>query len=159
MGYKIISSYLNSFYVDKGVQTDAWEDYSERPSQIASESVTSIDTVTPRISPIEHISQVQNISPEGTQNIIDNGTDVSTVTTILPIPPVDIPIVPNIELITKVDQGIQTVTNPMYGKDWNTIIDYINNKPSFFFDVPGCESWIIPDPAILNLISNSQFWS
>jgi hypothetical protein len=63
--------------------------------------------------------------------------------------------VPNLELIEKLDKGVQTITNPMYGKDWNTIIDFINNKPSFFFYAPGCESWIIPDPAILTLISNS----
>jgi hypothetical protein len=69
----------------------------------------------------------------------------------------DISMVPNPDLLTKVDQGIQTITNPMFGKDWNTIIEYINNKPSFFFDAPGCDTWIIPDPSILTLISNSQF--
>ena len=46
----------------------------------------------------------------------------------------------------------------MFGKDWNTIIEYINNKPSFFFDAPCCDTWIIPDPDILTLISNSPFW-
>jgi hypothetical protein len=46
----------------------------------------------------------------------------------------------------------------MYGKDWNTIIEYINNKPSFFFDAPGCDTWIIPDPSVLSLISSSHFW-
>jgi hypothetical protein len=61
-------------------------------------------------------------------------------------------------LINKVDQGVQNITNPMFGKDWSTIINYINNKPSFFFDAPGCDTWIIPDPDILTLISNSQFW-
>jgi len=29
----------------------------------------------------------------------------------------DIPMVPNLELIGKVDQGVQTINNPMYGKD------------------------------------------
>ena len=112
MGYKFVSFYLNSYYVDKGVQTDAWEDYSDRPSQILCDSITSIDTVTPKFSPVT----------EG----------VSTVTTILPIPPVDINIIPNPDLIiTKVDQGVQTISNPMYGKDWNTIIEYLNNRPSF----------------------------
>ncbi len=157
LGYKFVSSYLNSFYVDKGIQTDAWEDYSERASQLVSNSVTSINTVTPRISPTEYISQtniLQNISEVGTHNITEG---VSTVTTVLPIPPMDIPMVPNLELIGKVDQGVQTINNPMYGKDWNTIIEYINNKPSFFFDAPGCETWIIPDPSVLTLISNSQF--
>jgi hypothetical protein len=43
--YKFVSSYWNYFYVDKGIQIDAWEDYSERPSQLISNSVTSIDTV------------------------------------------------------------------------------------------------------------------
>lgn len=32
IGYSFVSSYLNSFYIDKGIQTDAWEDYSDRPS-------------------------------------------------------------------------------------------------------------------------------
>lgn len=149
IGYKFVSSYVNSFYVDKGVQTDAWEDYSERLSQLASNSVTSIDTVTPRISPTEYLNQT---------NVLQNTSEgVSTVTTVLPIPPMDLPMVPNLELIAKVDKGVQTIINPVFNKDWNTIIEYINNKPSFFFDVPGCESWIIPDPTVLTLISNSQF--
>jgi hypothetical protein len=58
MGYKFVTSYWNSFYVDKGVQTDAWDDYSERLSQIRSDSLTSIDTVTPRISPVEYTNMV-----------------------------------------------------------------------------------------------------
>lgn len=56
IGYSFITSYLNSFYVDKGVQTDAWEDYSDRPSQIIEDSITSIDTMTPGIYPTQHIS-------------------------------------------------------------------------------------------------------
>ena len=48
IGYKFVSSYLETFFVDKAVQTEAWEDYSDRPSQIASDSITSTDTVTPR---------------------------------------------------------------------------------------------------------------
>ena len=36
--YSCISSYFNSSYIDEGIQTEAWEDYSERASQIASES-------------------------------------------------------------------------------------------------------------------------
>jgi len=32
--YKLILFYVNSFYVDKGIQTDAWEDYSNRSSKI-----------------------------------------------------------------------------------------------------------------------------
>jgi hypothetical protein len=56
-----------------------------------------------------------------------------------------------------VDQGVQTIINPMFGKDWNSIIEYINNKPSFFFDTSCCDTWIIPDPSVLIAISNSPF--
>jgi hypothetical protein len=38
IGYSFVSSYLNSVYLDKSVQTDVWEDYSYRQSQIAFES-------------------------------------------------------------------------------------------------------------------------
>jgi hypothetical protein len=155
IGYGFTSSYLNSFYVDKGVQTDAWEDYSNRPSLIGPESVTSIDTVTPisdNVSIGSPSFTTYTASEVGTQTTTD-GT--STVTTVLPIPPVYVEIVPNPDLLATVDQGVQTVSNPMFGKDWNTIIEYINNKPSFFFDAPGCG--IIPDPSILSLISNSPF--
>lgn len=99
MCYRFVSSVYNSYYIDKGVQTDAWEDYSERLSQLRSDSLTSIDTVTHRISPIEHISQVQIISSEGTQTITDSGTNVSTVITVLPIPPVNIEMIPNPDII------------------------------------------------------------
>lgn len=149
--YGFTKSFINSFYVDKGIQTDSWEDYSDRPSQILSDNITSIDTVAPWLSPTESINQISvlgSTSEVGTQ----------TITTVLPIPPMNIPMVPNVELITRVDQGVQTINNPMYGKDWNTIIEFINNKPSFFFDTPGCDTWIIPDPSVLSLISNSFFY-
>jgi len=97
IGYKFVSSYLNSFYLDKGIQTSAWEDYSDRPSQIGSQSLTSIDTVTP-IS--ENISPtIQTTSEIGIQTLTD-GT--STVTTVLPIPPVNIEMVPNPDLTNNV---------------------------------------------------------
>ena len=83
IGFSFVKAYVNSYYVDNGVQTDAWEDYSERASQLASNSLTSIDTVTPRISPT---------SEAGTSTI---SGDVSTVTTVLPIPPVNIEVIPN----------------------------------------------------------------
>jgi len=90
-------AYLHYFYVDKEVQTDAWEDYSNRPSQIIGDNLTSLDTVSPRISPTEYINQTltQSTSEVGTQAIIDSGTNVSTVTTVLPIPPVNLEVVPN----------------------------------------------------------------
>ena len=90
IGYSFVTSYLNSNYISEGVQTDAWEDYSERPSQIGFDSITSIDTVTPRFSPVEYINT-------GVQSI-----DTSTVTTILPVPPVNIEVVPNPDILGKV---------------------------------------------------------
>jgi len=155
MGYKFASSYLNSFYVDKSIQTEAWENYSNRSSQMAPESITSIDTVTPISENISPVITTNTTSEIGTQTIFES---ISTVTTVLPIPPVNVEIVPNPDLLAKVDQGVQTISNPMFGKDWTTIIEYINNKPSFFFDAPGCDTWIIPDPSVLIMISNSPFW-
>lgn len=92
LGYSFATSYLNSFYVDKGVQTDAWENYSDRPSLIGPESVTSLDTVTPISENISPIAILSTNSEIGIQTITEGA---STVTTVLPIPPMDIPMVPN----------------------------------------------------------------
>jgi tellurite resistance protein TehA-like permease len=51
--YKNIMIYIQILlicYVNKEVQTSAWEDYSNRPSQIGFDDITSIDTITP-VSP------------------------------------------------------------------------------------------------------------
>lgn len=99
IGYSFVSSYLDSFYIDKGVQTSAWEDYSDRPSQIVSDGLTSIDAITPRFSPIDYTNT-------GTQTLAGY---TSTVTTILPIPPVNIEIVPNPEIIASVIKSTDIV--------------------------------------------------
>jgi hypothetical protein len=96
IGYKFASLYLNSFYVDKGVQTEAWENYSNRTSQMASESITSIDTITPISENISPVSTLQTTSEIGTQTITDS---ISTVTTVLPIPPVNIEMIPNSDIV------------------------------------------------------------
>jgi hypothetical protein len=96
IGYKFASSYLNSFYVDKSIQTDAWENYSDRSSQMAPESITSIDTVTPISKNISPVTTLQTISEIGTQTISEGA---STVTTVLPIPPINIEMVPNPEMV------------------------------------------------------------
>lgn len=98
ISYKFVSSYLNSFHKDIGVQTEAWEDYSDRPSQLAFNSSTSLDTVTPLTSPTDYICQsiVQTTPEVGTQTITDGG---SSVTTVLPIPPVNIEIIPNPDIV------------------------------------------------------------
>jgi hypothetical protein len=114
IGYSFASSYLSLFYVDKGIQTDTWEDYSERLSQIGPESLTSIETVTPRFSPVEFIntgSQSELSTIEiGTQTITDG---VSTVTTVLPIPPINIEMIPNPDITNYlVSEGVQTMNIP-----------------------------------------------
>ena len=96
IGYKFASSYLNSFYVDKSIQTDAWEDYSERLSQIGSKSVTSIDTITPISKNISPVSTLQTSSDLGIKTITDGS---STVTTVLPTPPVNVEIIPNPDIV------------------------------------------------------------
>jgi hypothetical protein len=88
MTYRFVSSYWNQFYVDKGVQTDAWEDYSDRPSLIGPESVTSLEPVSQGISPV---------------------------TTVLPVRPMEIEVVPNPDILNienisnLIDKGVQTI--------------------------------------------------
>ena len=99
MGYSFATSYLNSFYVDKEVQTDAWEDYSDRPSQIGSNSITSIDTITPISENISPVITTHSSSEVGTQTISEGA---STVITVLPIPPINIEMVPNPDVIIQI---------------------------------------------------------
>lgn len=91
MGYSLISSYLNSSYSDKGIQTDIWEDYSDRPSQIMQVSQTSSQNITPDFSPVDYINTGAQVALDtieaGVQTISES---VSTTTTVLPIPPVSI---------------------------------------------------------------------
>lgn len=107
MSYKFISSFYNSYYIDKGVQTDVWEDYSDRASQILQTSPITDNTITPGISPTDYVNSGAQVILDtieiGTQTIIDNGTNVSTVTTVLPIPPVNIEMIPNPDIINKIN--------------------------------------------------------
>ena len=96
MGYKLVSSCLSYSYVDKEVQTDVWEDYLDRPSQLVSNSVTSVDTATPRISPTEHFNLSQSLSGTGTQTLTEGA---NTATTVLPIPPVNLEVIPNPDIV------------------------------------------------------------
>jgi hypothetical protein len=74
---------------------------------MGSNSVTSIDTVTPVSETFMDTASVVDT--------ISNSTN--TVTTILPVPTANVEIIPNPDLLAKVDQGVQTITNPMFGKD------------------------------------------
>lgn len=154
IGYKLTSSYLNSFYVDKGIQTEAWENYSDRPSQLGSNSITSIDTITPISENISPISILKNTSEVGTLTTTDGA---STVTTVLPIPPVNLEMIPNPDITNSlIEKGVQSINIPLTDKEMTRIIEAINNKPSFFFDAPGCETWILPDPSVINSLPISD---
>jgi len=145
MGYKFISSYVNSFYVDKGVQTDAWEDYSNRPSLIGPESVTSIDTVTP-------ISQyVSPTSEVGIQTISDR---VSTATTVLPIPPVNIETVPNSEIVRGVTNLTMEISPIELNPDLIKQMEILNSGVDFAI----IEAYI-PIPEIMDVANSAtQFY-
>lgn len=101
--YKFISNYRNLYYVDKEIQTDVWEDYSDRPSQILQTSPIGTDTQTPRFSPVEQINmgtQVDiNTMETGIQTSQISTGNVSTATTVLPIPPVEVGMVPNPDIV------------------------------------------------------------
>ena len=104
VGFSLVSSiwYSGNKQVDKGVQTDAWEDYSDRPSQIASDNLTSLNTMTPEISPSELVNSTS--SDIGAQTITEG---ISPVTTVLPVRPVNIEVIPNPDIVR--DTGIQTI--------------------------------------------------
>jgi hypothetical protein len=87
---------------------------------MAPESITSIDTITPISENISPVTTLQTTSEIGTETITD-GT--STVTTVLPTPPINIEIVPNPDLVgytlthkSLIESKIQEI-NGLYGKE------------------------------------------
>ena len=103
IGYSFVKSIIKFSYIEKGVQTDSWEDYSDRPSQILQTSSMSTDSLSPRFSPVELINietQVKSKTMEaGIQTSVISTGSSSTATTVFPIPPVDIPIVSNSDIM------------------------------------------------------------
>jgi hypothetical protein len=63
---------------------------------MAPESITSIDTITPISENISPVTTLQTTSEIGTQTISDGA---STVTTVLPIPTVNVEMIPNPEIV------------------------------------------------------------
>lgn len=124
LGYSFVSSYFNNAFaskVDKGTQTDVWEDYSDRPSQIIQDSVTSIDTQTPQFSPVEYTStgsQINSSTIEAGSQTINEGA--STATTVLPIPNAEVLPVPNTEVLPVPNVPIQ---------NWDQVAQLIANAP------------------------------
>jgi hypothetical protein len=71
IGYSFTSKILRKSYVEKGVQTEAGENYSDKPSQIIPDNVSSIDTLSPVSSTFENTSTlIPTTSEVGTQTII-----------------------------------------------------------------------------------------
>lgn len=94
ISYSLVSSIFNSVwpskeYTDTGIQTDAWEDFSDRQSQIIQDSVTSIETISPMISPTEQTSSNAGIITEG----------ASTATTVLPVPIEEVLPIPHVQVL------------------------------------------------------------
>jgi len=103
LGYSIAKSYINSFYVDKEIQTDAWDDYSDRPSQILQTSPITDNTITPIFSPINYTNTGAQVGLDTVEaGIQTTAESVSTTTTVLPIPPVNIEMIPNPDIINNI---------------------------------------------------------
>jgi hypothetical protein len=120
IGYKIVKRLLKSKYVDKGTQTDASENLSDTQNQLTQENVTSMDTLSPvsstssinTLSPVSSTSSMETLSPRsytttiiqdtsevGVQTITEN---IKTVTTNLPISPINKEVVPNQDIVGRV---------------------------------------------------------
>ena len=82
IGYSFASKILSKSYVEKGVQTDAGENNSDKPSQIIPDNVSSIETLSPVSSTFEDTSTlIPTTSDVGTQTIIGDETPVNIVIT------------------------------------------------------------------------------
>jgi hypothetical protein len=78
IGYSFTSKILRKSYVEKGVQTDAENNFSDRPSQIIPDNVTSIDTLSPVSSTFKDTSPlIPTTSEVGTQTIAGDVTPVN----------------------------------------------------------------------------------
>jgi hypothetical protein len=79
IGYSFTRRILSKSYVDKGVQTDAGENLSDRPNQIIAENITSKDALSPVSSTFKETSTIIPTTSEvGTQTITEDVTQVNT---------------------------------------------------------------------------------
>jgi hypothetical protein len=78
IGYSFTSKILRKSYVEKGVQTDAENNFSDRPSQIIPDNVPSIDTLSSVSSTFKDTSPlIPTTSEVGTQTIAGDVTPVN----------------------------------------------------------------------------------
>jgi hypothetical protein len=82
IGYSLTKQILSKSYVEKGVQTDAEENFSDNPSQIIPDNVSSTDTLSPVSSTFEEFEDTSTLRPEtsdvGIQTIPGDVTLVNT---------------------------------------------------------------------------------
>jgi hypothetical protein len=79
IGYSFTSKILRKSYMEKGVQTDAGENFSNGSSQIIPDNVTSIDTLSPVSSTFQDTSSLTPTTSEvGIQTIAGDVTPVNT---------------------------------------------------------------------------------
>lgn len=91
IGYSFTRQILRKSYVETGVQTNAEENLSDRPSQIIPDNVTSIDTLSPVSSTFEDtLTLIPTTSEVGIQTIAGDVT------------PVNIEIRPNQDIVGRV---------------------------------------------------------
>jgi hypothetical protein len=98
IGYSFASKILSKSYVEKGVQTDAEENFSDRPNQIIQDNLTSIDT----LSPVSSTDTLSPISSTDTSSLIPRTSEVGIQTISGDITPVNIEVIPNQEIVGRV---------------------------------------------------------
>ena len=85
MGYRFVKEIVNSYnthyyetYIDKGVQTDAWDNFSSISNQTASDSLSSLDTITPN-SPLLEEAPIINVSTTQVEAIVGESNTITHV--------------------------------------------------------------------------------
>jgi hypothetical protein len=121
LGYKIISTYLRSKYLDKGTQTDASENLTDRPNQITQENLALLDSLSPvsssssiqTLSPVSSSSSLETLSPRTYTSSIQTLSPISSSSTIETLSPIS----SSSTIISDTSEiGVQTTT-----KNINTI--------------------------------------
>lgn len=78
IGYSLAKQILRKSYVDKGVQTNTEENFSDKPNQIDSDNMTSTDTSSPLSSTFDDtLTLIPTTSEVGIQTISGDVTPVN----------------------------------------------------------------------------------
>lgn len=99
IGFSFTSQILKKSYTDQSVQTEARENFSDRPSQITPDNVSSIDTLSPVSSTIKD-----------TSSLISTTSEVGIQTIAGDITPVNKEVIPNQDTVGR----IVDISNPEY---------------------------------------------